>query len=552
MSHGHSDLCVLRWRVASGPWRWLLLGTLGASANGCGAKAEKEPSDVRHQSTSQPGAGSGGGMASSAGYGGSAGSGGSTAPTTRHDDCAAPTSLGGGWERCDSGLIHRAAVSGQCASRLPRAEPIDPAVIAALYPDYVASADAGAPGPLDPQCLSDADCTQAPHGHCIAGNYGDGATGVFCSYGCTSDADCGENSVCVCGEEIGQCYSSGCSTDADCSGKAMCASYESTPGCPSTRFECQTPEDTCVTNADCPSGQSCTVDEFGSSGVRFCTNPNWVCGRPYLVDGCALRAAAEARDDWYPNAGVPAAPAEALDRELRSAVTQGWLEQALMEHASVAAFARFSLQLLSLGAPAALVSEAARAMQDEIGHARDCFALARRHAGGELGPGVLPLDGALAEQSVEAIVLGTIAEGCIGETVAAMEAAEALEHCEDAATRPVLERIASDETRHAQLAWRFVAWALDTGSAELREQARAAFARALEGTAPAAPTHAASDFELRLLGQGLLSAGVRASLRARVLSEVIAPCAAALFRGSAAAHGRDRESESNAASVLQA
>jgi hypothetical protein len=70
-------------------------------------------------------------------------------------------------------------------------------------------------------------------------------------------------------------------------------------------------------------------------------------------------------------------------------------------------------------------------------------------------------------------VIGTVREGCVGETLAALEAAEALQHCEDEAARPVLERIAAEEAQHAQLAWRFVAWALEArsgaGAAALRE-----------------------------------------------------------------------------------
>ena len=97
-----------------------------------------------------------------------------------------------------------------------------------------------------------------------------------------------------------------------------------------------------------------------------------------------------------------------------------------------------------------------------------------------MGPGPLDLAGALESTDLGAIVLGTITEGCIGETVAAIEAAEALAHCEDEAARPTLERIARDETRHAQLAWQFVAWALEVGPATLREKARAAFADAIQ------------------------------------------------------------------------
>jgi hypothetical protein len=123
-------------------------------------------------------------------------------------------------------------------------------------------------------------------------------------------------------------------------------------------------------------------------------------------------------------------------------------------------------------------------------------------------------------------VLGTIAEGCIGETVAAIEAAEALAHCEDEATRTTLARIARDETRHAELAWQFVAWALEIGPATLRERACAAFARAAQ-VAPEPITP--SGLERELARHGLIAPALRAELRRRVLGDVIEPCAVALF-----------------------
>jgi hypothetical protein len=48
----------------------------------------------------------------------------------------------------------------------------------------------------------------------------------------------------------------------------------------------------------------------------------------------------------------------------------------------------------------------------------------------------------------------------VGETVAAAEAAEACEHARDSGVRQILATIAADERRHAELAWRFVGWAI--------------------------------------------------------------------------------------------
>ena len=260
-------------------------------------------------------------------------------------------------------------------------------------------------------------------------------------------------------------------------------------------------------------------------------------GRPFLIDGRERLAPSAVRSDWYPSNGAPAFVRPLAVQEASSVsadtIALGWLEQALMEHASVAAFARFSLQLLQLGAPADLVAAAATGMQDEVRHARDCFELARRHSKIDRGPGRLTIEGALERMDLTAAVHDTLREGCIGETVAALEASEALAHCEDSRARAVLERIAVEEGEHAELAWRFVAWALET-SPELTERVREAFALELAGAQPQRERRPrdVSAHDRELARHGLLGAPLRAALRKRVLSGVIAPCAEALLAGA--------------------
>ena len=52
----------------------------------------------------------------------------------------------------------------------------------------------------------------------------------------------------------------------------------------------------------------------------------------------------------------------------------------LGEHASVASFARFTLDLLSLGAPPGLLSAAFHAGQEEISHTQLCLDRAMHHS----------------------------------------------------------------------------------------------------------------------------------------------------------------------------
>ncbi len=198
-----------------------------------------------------------------------------------------------------------------------------------------------------------------------------------------------------------------------------------------------------------------------------------------------------------------------------------------MEHASIAAFARFVLELLSMGAPAELVREAQRAMRDELEHAELCFGLASAYAGMPIGPGRLAVDGALTGRSRRELVVTAYREACLGETQATAEARAALLRTEDPAVRRVLARIAEDEARHAALGFRFLRFALESAGesekrallAELRAELGASFVRAAKGevAAPALAAH------------GLLSESERTEARRAALSEVVVPCSRALF-----------------------
>src|SRR4029077_9623266 len=98
------------------------------------------------------------------------------------------------------------------------------------------------------------------------------------------------------------------------------------------------------------------------------------------------------------------------------------------------------------------------AMADETHHALLAFGLASAYAGRDVGPGRLAIDGCLEAGNLRTFVQTVVAEGCVGETIAAVEAREALEYARDPAVIHALRVLAEDETRHAQLAWRTVAW----------------------------------------------------------------------------------------------
>jgi hypothetical protein len=283
-----------------------------------------------------------------------------------------------------------------------------------------------------------------------------------------------------------------------------------------------------VVSVDCgpvPQGASCCylVTEEGGGCV----------GRPFLVAGTP-RAAEVVRVDRGWSLGVLAPDTAGLDPEVRRALASAWTADALLEHASIAAFARFSLDLLAVGAPADLVAAAHQAALDEVRHARICFALAQGYAGAPVGPSAFPFEGSIAVSAdLAALAAATAREGCIGETLAAVIAAEQLARATDPAVRRALSAIAEDEARHAELAWRTVAWAIDRGG----EAVRAAVAAVFEDAARYVPG-VTIDTAIPpgiLVSHGRLDAvGTREAL-ARALDEVVRPCFASLLHKAPAA-----------------
>jgi hypothetical protein len=445
------------------------------------------------------------------------------APTTRAKFlCNAPVPLvqgaDTGFDVCDTGFVHRSSVHA-CPSALPRST-----ACGGLRVD--AGVDAGNVG-----CSADTDCTAHPDGMCSASDPLVGVPGAGCScyYGCQSDSDCGAGKICLCGSPVGVCVSSSCSTDADCGAGSLCTMSTATGTCPSgVPFACQTPQDTCGGDQDCmgEAGRSKACGYVGA--VHQCVD-ECIFGRPFLVHGAAQVAGVAPRRDWKAVTRTP--DLAGLSAPQREAVGVAWTRMAGMEHASIAAFARFALQLLSIGAPASLIEQTNDAMRDETEHAKMCFALASAYLGRDVGPGALRVGDALAELSPEAILTTTIVEGCIGETVAAVEAAEALEHARDPEVRRVLSKIAEDEKRHAELAWRFVQWAMSR-DATLRATAVSALTSSL-ATGVAAVAVPRSDRGMDLLAFGVVPDSLREEIRARVVREIIAPCAKALLEAPA-------------------
>jgi hypothetical protein len=246
-------------------------------------------------------------------------------------------------------------------------------------------------------------------------------------------------------------------------------------------------------------------------------------GRPFLVDGRARLGTLAPREGW---ADRIEPDTTGLDGETRAALADFWGREALFEHASVASFARFVMQLLAAGAPADLVRSAQRALAEEIDHATLCFGLSSAYSGTLVGPSSLDITGGL--QGLVSAAVAVAREGCIAETVAALQVAASRDAATDPAVRAALATVAEQEMEHALLAWRYLRWALDRGDAALHAAVAAAFTapEAHVGIGATTPLPGARE---AMRGHGCLPPDERRALAADSLARVVLPAARALL-----------------------
>lgn len=161
-------------------------------------------------------------------------------------------------------------------------------------------------------------------------------------------------------------------------------------------------------------------------------------------------------------------------------VAEAWRTNGQTEHASVAAFAELSLELVALGAPPALVSTAHQDALDELRHTALCFDLAQQLDGRPRGPRdfaaatrawprLLPRALRLSQLAVSSLYDGALYEGMSARVVSQLARADV-----EPRVRAVLQEIARDEARHAAHGFEVVRWCLVEGGAPVAQALRVA------------------------------------------------------------------------------
>ena len=138
-------------------------------------------------------------------------------------------------------------------------------------------------------------------------------------------------------------------------------------------------------------------------------------------------------------------------------------------------------------------------------------------------------------------------EGCVGETLGVLLARDQLARTTDPLVRPAhhaREHPVADEERHAELAWRFVSWAIARGGAPVARAVAAALRRAIDATlaVPIRTQRGVDTAAWRAHGRPTC-ADARA-VAERGIREVLIPCAEALLGAPLPTEHADRSNPS--------
>jgi hypothetical protein len=146
----------------------------------------------------------------------------------------------------------------------------------------------------------------------------------------------------------------------------------------------------------------------------------------------------------------------------------------LGEHASIASFAAFTIALMSNQAPPDLIRDALYAALDELEHATTSFEMASILSGRHTESGALAPSKHSFDRNLTALALGAAIEGCIEETLSALELAAEVDEAfgkrgslDDVSSllADKTRKIALEEGKHSALAWHTILWVCNTNKA---------------------------------------------------------------------------------------
>ena len=144
-----------------------------------------------------------------------------------------------------------------------------------------------------------------------------------------------------------------------------------------------------------------------------------------------------------------------------------WLEMATAEHASIGSFALVAQKLMAISGPAEMLHEALLCAQEEIGHAELAFAVATALGAAQPQPVYAPHTVFISNDE-ERVLVETIEEGCVEESIGALDAARKSDNSTCPILASVWKRVAIDEAYHASFGWRVVSYLVEKDDSKKR------------------------------------------------------------------------------------
>ncbi|HEX8795055.1 MAG TPA: hypothetical protein VF765_29110 [Polyangiaceae bacterium] len=164
---------------------------------------------------------------------------------------------------------------------------------------------------------------------------------------------------------------------------------------------------------------------------------------------------------------------------------------AYLEAVSVHAFERLERELEAHRAPPTLLREARRARRDEVRHTAMTTRLARRHG---ISPRIPDSPAPARARTLLEVAIENAVEGCIRETYGAVLGLVEAQTSPNNSIRRAMKSIASDECRHADLAWAVHAWAMPRLTGDDRRAVQRAMKDAVTEIAASDPRTASMLF----------------------------------------------------------
>lgn len=165
----------------------------------------------------------------------------------------------------------------------------------------------------------------------------------------------------------------------------------------------------------------------------------------------------------------------ALPRQSWSDVGHYFAALAQLEAAAIEAFTIMEEELIDFRAPADLVRRVARARNDEVRHAQQMSELARQHGASVPEVSIAPRQ----RRNLRDVAIENVAEGCVRETWGALCAHWQARAASQLEARRVWQRVAVDETEHAELSRDVHHWLWEQLSSDDRGLVAAAKQRAI-------------------------------------------------------------------------